>query len=51
MGIPNLLADDQLVGGGIHETGPRGHLDVHVDFNYIAERDLQGEKLSRPSPP
>jgi hypothetical protein len=38
--IPNLLADDQLVGGGIHQTGPRGHLDVHVDFNYIANRQL-----------
>jgi hypothetical protein len=40
MGIPNLLADDQLAGGGIHQTGPRGHLDVHLDFNYISERDL-----------
>jgi hypothetical protein len=39
-GMPNLLADDQLVGGGIHQTGPRGHLDVHVDFNYIKDRDL-----------
>src|SRR6266576_1156521 len=39
-GMPKLLADDQLVGGGIHQTGPRGHLDVHVDFNYIRERDL-----------
>ena len=39
-GMPKLLADDQLVGGGIHQTGPRGHLDVHVDFNYIKERDL-----------
>jgi hypothetical protein len=38
--IPNLLADDQLVGGGIHETGPRGFLDVHIDFNYIEERQL-----------
>jgi len=38
--MPNLLADDQLVGGGIHETGPRGHLDVHVDFNFLADRDL-----------
>jgi hypothetical protein len=38
--IPDLLADDQLVGGGIHQTGPRGHLDVHIDFNYIPERDL-----------
>lgn len=38
--IPNLLADDQLVGGGIHETGPRGYLDVHIDFNYIEQRQL-----------
>jgi hypothetical protein len=38
--IPKLLADDELVGGGIHQTGPRGHLDVHVDFNYIADRQL-----------
>jgi hypothetical protein len=40
MDMPNLLADAELQGGGIHETGPRGHLDVHVDFNYIKERDL-----------
>jgi Rps23 Pro-64 3,4-dihydroxylase Tpa1-like proline 4-hydroxylase len=39
-GIPNLLSDAELVGGGIHETGPRGHLDVHVDFNYIRDREL-----------
>ena len=39
-GIPDLLADDQLVGGGIHETGSRGRLDVHVDFNYITDRAL-----------
>lgn len=38
--IPDLLADDELVGGGIHQTGPGGRLDVHVDFNYIAERGL-----------
>jgi hypothetical protein len=38
--IPDLLADDQLVGGGLHQTGPRGRLDVHVDFNLIAERGL-----------
>src|SRR3954470_20484003 len=40
MDIPRLLADAQLAGGGIHETGPRGHLDVHVDFNYIEDRQL-----------
>ena len=38
--IPNLLADEQLIGGGIHQTGPRGHLDVHVDFNYLGDRQL-----------
>jgi hypothetical protein len=31
--IPNLLADEQLLGGGMHITGPHGRLDVHVDFN------------------
>jgi len=39
-GMPNVLADDQLIGGGIHITGPGGRLDVHVDFNYIKERAL-----------
>jgi hypothetical protein len=38
--MPNLLADAELVGGGIHQTGSRGHLDVHVDFNYIEDREL-----------
>ncbi|SRR6266851_2698528 len=39
-GVPNLLADEQLVGGGIHMTGPGGRLDVHVDFNFIEDRRL-----------
>lgn len=39
-GIPNLIADEQLVGGGMHITGPGGRLDVHVDFNYMKERGL-----------
>src|SRR5581483_12413384 len=38
--IPNLLADEQLVGGGMHITGPGGRLDVHVDFNFIEDRKL-----------
>jgi len=37
-GIPNLLADSELIGGGIHETNSGGHLDVHVDFNYVEEK-------------
>jgi Rps23 Pro-64 3,4-dihydroxylase Tpa1-like proline 4-hydroxylase len=39
-GIPNILADSELNGGGIHLTGPGGRLDVHVDFNYIEDRKL-----------
>ncbi|MES1171689.1 MAG: 2OG-Fe(II) oxygenase [Bacteroidota bacterium] len=39
-GIPNLLADEELVGGGLHVTGPGGRLDVHVDFNYLEQRQL-----------
>jgi hypothetical protein len=38
--IPNILADEELVGGGIHITGPGGRLDVHVDFNFIEARQL-----------
>lgn len=40
MSIPQLLADETLAGGGIHQTGPRGHLDVHVDFNYLEAQQL-----------
>ncbi len=36
--IPGLLADEKLVGGGMHQTAARGHLDVHVDFNYLEDR-------------
>jgi hypothetical protein len=38
--ISQLLPDEELVGGGMHQTGARGHLDVHVDFNYIEQRQL-----------
>jgi Rps23 Pro-64 3,4-dihydroxylase Tpa1-like proline 4-hydroxylase len=39
-GIPNLLADEALEGGGMHITGPGGRLDVHIDFNYLEVRKL-----------
>ncbi len=35
VGIPKLLADPELTGGGIHETNSGGRLDVHVDFNFV----------------
>jgi len=38
-GIPGLLADKALLGGGMHITGPHGRLDVHLDFNYSEEND------------
>jgi hypothetical protein len=38
--IPNLIADEQLIGGGIHMTGAGGRLDVHIDFNFIENRKL-----------
>lgn len=38
-GIDGLLGDETLAGGGIHVTGARGRLDVHVDFNYSEEND------------
>ena len=38
--MPHLIADEQLIGGGIHMTGPGGRLDVHVDFNFIEDRKL-----------
>jgi Rps23 Pro-64 3,4-dihydroxylase Tpa1-like proline 4-hydroxylase len=39
-GIKPLLADEKLAGGGMHLTGSGGRLDVHVDFNRIADRQL-----------
>lgn len=39
-GIERLVADDELVGGGIHLMTSGSHLDVHVDFDRIAERGL-----------
>lgn len=39
-GIPKLVADPKLIGGGMHITGPGGRLDVHLDFNYLEEQRL-----------
>ncbi|MGA2413399.1 MAG: 2OG-Fe(II) oxygenase [Candidatus Sulfotelmatobacter sp.] len=32
-GIPNLMADPMLEGGGLHQSGPGGYLNVHTDFS------------------
>jgi hypothetical protein len=39
-GLKNILADEQLVGGGMHLTDSGGRLDVHVDFNVIEDRKI-----------
>jgi hypothetical protein len=39
-GVPSLLADPSLQGGGMHLTGPSGRLDVHVDFNFVEAQKL-----------
>lgn len=31
--IPDLSADEKLIGGGLHETFCGGFLDIHADFN------------------
>ena len=33
-GIPDLLADPGLEGGGLHQSGPGGFLNVHTDFSH-----------------
>jgi Rps23 Pro-64 3,4-dihydroxylase Tpa1-like proline 4-hydroxylase len=32
-GIPNLMSDSMLEGGGLHQSGPGGYLNVHTDFS------------------
>lgn len=39
-GIPRLIADQELEGGGMHLTSSGGRLDVHVDFNVLEKRKL-----------
>lgn len=36
-GIDELKCDPKSTGGGIHQTGRGGRLDVHVDFNYLPD--------------
>lgn len=39
-GIPNLLPDPELFGGGLHQILRDGYLDVHVDYNFHPETRL-----------
>jgi hypothetical protein len=40
-GVPRLLPDPYLLGGGIHQTLPGGYLQVHADFNQHPDLRLQ----------
>jgi len=33
-GVPNLMADPSLEGGGLHQSGRGGYLNVHTDFSH-----------------
>ncbi len=39
-GIPNLIGDPHLLGGGLHQIKRGGRLDVHADFNKHTYYDL-----------
>ena len=38
--VTPLIADQELLGGGMHLMNVGGRLDVHVDFNRMEERAL-----------
>ena len=44
-GIPDLIADESLFGGGTHENLDGQYLDIHVDFN-IDERRMLHRRLN-----
>ncbi len=44
-GIPDLLADDTLFGGGTHENLDGQYLDAHIDFN-IDERRMLHRRMN-----
>jgi Rps23 Pro-64 3,4-dihydroxylase Tpa1-like proline 4-hydroxylase len=39
-GIDKLIPDPYFEGGGLHLSGPRGHLSMHTDFHTYSRLDL-----------
>ena len=39
-GLKGLVPDPHFYGGGLHQILPGGHLDIHADFNLLAETKL-----------
>jgi len=39
-GIKGVIPDPYFVGGGLHQIKPGGHLEVHADFNWHEEMQL-----------
>jgi Rps23 Pro-64 3,4-dihydroxylase Tpa1-like proline 4-hydroxylase len=45
-GIPNLVADPALEGGGIHQISRGGYLNIHADFTSHSQRPLWARRLN-----
>jgi Rps23 Pro-64 3,4-dihydroxylase Tpa1-like proline 4-hydroxylase len=39
-GIPRLIPDPEYVGGGLHQIESGGKIDIHADFNYHPQTNL-----------
>jgi len=45
-GIPNLIADPLLEGGGIHQISRGGYLNIHADFTSHTKQALWARRLN-----
>ena len=45
-GIPNLLADESLEGGGLHQTKRDGFLNIHADFTVHPHKRLWRRRVN-----
>lgn len=45
-GIPDLVADPQFYGGGVHLTGRDGYLQLHADFNRLGTKPVYYRRVN-----